>query len=209
MLSEKELRVAAKELNRVCGLDPVIDPTQNSKQLAAEIKEVAETKKPEPLIKPGDKFTAPTQRIIDILTGKVDDHEEETPPEEAERLHEENVAGKKVNTVKGQKFPKEEEEDEPEETPNEEDEVVDEKPVRKSAPKKPKKEGVKTKKAIVLEMIATKTGATIEEMAQAMVDQGVDDDLKTNLVVTKLWLSKMGFDTKKAAIEKNPRFKKK
>jgi len=41
-----------------------------------------------------------------------------------------------------------------------------------------------------------------------MVDQGVDTDLKKNLVVTKLWLAKMGFNTRKEAIQKDPRFKR-
>ena len=66
----------------------------------------------------------------------------------------------------------------------------------------------RSKKSIIEEMIGSEKGATVEEMAQAMVDQGIDSDFKKNIVITKLWLSKMGFDTKKAAIEKNPYFKK-
>lgn len=212
MLTEKELRTAAKEMNQVLGLDPIIDPKQGTKDLATEIKEVAETKKPEPLIKPGDKFTPATQRVIDILIGKIEDNGNDAEPEEdapravAEKIHKKNIGDRKVNTIKGQDVP---DEDAPEpETPNEADPVVAESKPKK-APKAPKKEGVRTKKAVIEAMIATKKGATIEEMAQAMVDEDVDADYAKNLVVTKLWLSKMGFDTKKAAIEKNPYFKKK
>jgi len=67
----------------------------------------------------------------------------------------------------------------------------------------------RTKKVVVEEMIAKKGGATIEEIAQAITDEGIDLDHTKNLVVSKLWLNKMGYDTKKASIEKNPKFKTK
>lgn len=74
-----------------------------------------------------------------------------------------------------------------------------------SSPKKPKG---KTKKSVVEEMINQKKGATIEEIAQKICDEGIDEDYEKNCKVAKLWLQKMGFNTKKAAIEKNPKFKK-
>jgi len=57
-------------------------------------------------------------------------------------------------------------------------------------------------------MINSKTGATIEEIAQKITDEKIDLDYSKNYVVAKLWLSKMRFDVKKAAIAKNPKFKK-
>jgi hypothetical protein len=44
-------------------------------------------------------------------------------------------------------------------------------------------------------------------MAKEIVKAGIDDDYDKNCRVVKAWLGKMGFDTKKAAIEANPIFK--
>lgn len=64
-----------------------------------------------------------------------------------------------------------------------------------------------TKKSIVLELLKSKKGATIEQMAQAIVDRGIDTDYDKNCRIVKAYLQKMGFDTKKASIEANPIFK--
>jgi len=87
---------------------------------------------------------------------------------------------------------------------------------KKEAPKatmkivpKDKPEKKRTKKAVVEEMISTKKGATIEEIAKVITDEGIDTDFEKNKKVVKLWLSKMGYDTKKATVEKTPKFKSK
>ena len=86
-------------------------------------------------------------------------------------------------------------------------EQVDPKPVEKAKATKPAKEKKATKKSVIESLINTKSGATIEEMAVAIVEAGIDPDLEKNKKIVKLWLHKMGFDIKKAAIEKNPKFK--
>ena len=58
-------------------------------------------------------------------------------------------------------------------------------------------------------MLKIKGGTTSEEIAKKITDEGIDSDYKKNIVVVKLWLSKMGYPTNKAAIEANPKFKAK
>lgn len=96
--------------------------------------------------------------------------------------------------------------------------VEEEEDEDKPAPKKGKTDSPKTKsaagekvtkKAVIEEMLATKKGATIEEMAAEIVARKIDKDLDKNMVVVKLWLSKMGYNTKKDVIAKNPVFKAK
>ncbi len=72
------------------------------------------------------------------------------------------------------------------------------------APKK-QKPGRVTKKSIVEDSL--EEGATILEMAERIVAAGIDANLEKNIKTVKLWLRKMGFDTKKAFIETNPVFK--
>lgn len=110
---------------------------------------------------------------------------------------------KVINELLPERVP---EETEPDEVP--ENEVVEEKP-KKTPKKKVEKEKKRTKKSVVIEMIGTDEGATIEEIAQVITNDGIDPDFDKNKTVVKLWLSKMGYDTKKAAIEKDPRFKSK
>jgi hypothetical protein len=50
-----------------------------------------------------------------------------------------------------------------------------------------------TKKSVIIKMISTPDGATINSMAQALVDQGIDLDLEKNKRVVRLWLTKIGF----------------
>ncbi len=55
----------------------------------------------------------------------------------------------------------------------------------------------RTKKSIVVKMISTKTGSTVDNIAQAIVDEGIDVDLEKNKRTVKLWMSKIGFAVEK------------
>lgn len=48
-----------------------------------------------------------------------------------------------------------------------------------------------TKKSIIIDML--QNGATIEQMAKAIVKKGIGGDLDRNIATTKLWLPKIGF----------------
>lgn len=50
-----------------------------------------------------------------------------------------------------------------------------------------------TKKSVVIQMLNEDGGATINEMAQKIVDIGRDADYEKNQRVVRLWLSKIGF----------------
>jgi hypothetical protein len=74
---------------------------------------------------------------------------------------------------------------------------VTKKSTKKTAAKKaaePKEPKV-TKKMIVDEFLRNKKtkGATIDTIAQAVADRGVDKDLRANKVTCKLWMSKIGY----------------
>ena len=132
------------------------------------------------LLVPEDEVTEATKEVINTLTEMANPvSENETP------LDDQDTPGQAATDApaKAPKAPK--------------------------APKEPKepKEPKVTKKSIVIGCL--KDGATIEEMAQAIVDQGIDPDYKKNCYIVKLWLSKMGYDVKKAAIEANPIFRSK
>ncbi|MHA1981097.1 MAG: hypothetical protein ACTSXN_08405 [Promethearchaeota archaeon] len=58
-------------------------------------------------------------------------------------------------------------------------------------PKKP------TKKSVCLEFLQKRNGGSIDEMAQAIVDKGIDPDYEKNKRTCRLWLSKIGFPVKK------------
>ena len=209
MISTKQLRAATKEVVEILGLvdskkkDIVITALTPVGELTKILTDVLD----EELLTPDDNISEATQVVLDELRepGELPEEEEQIPkPEEeeeeeevVEKIYQKNIGKKAINADK--KTPVE---DEPEE--EEEEEIV----LPKKTPK-PKNTTGKTKKSIIEEMIGTKKGATVEEMAQRMVDEGIDADYKKNLVVTKLWLSKMGFATNKAAIEKTPNFKKK
>lgn len=60
-------------------------------------------------------------------------------------------------------------------------------------PDPPAKTPKLTKKAICIEMISRKGGATLDDMAQAIADQGICEDLKTNRTTCSLWVHKIGF----------------
>jgi outer membrane biosynthesis protein TonB len=185
MATKKELTTVAKELNKVLGLDPAIDT--GSRVKLADLEEAI--KQAIGLIEPGDEFTEATQAIITALSPAL---QEEAPEEDDDDVEEETP----------------EEETPEEEAPEEEAPKADKKKEKKDKPAKKAKakdDNKPTKKKIVLECL--KKGATIEQMAKEIVKAGIDDDYDKNCRVVKAWLGKMGFDTKKAAIEANPIFK--
>jgi len=197
MATKKELTTVAKELNEVLGLDPAINT--GSRVKVSDLEEAI--KQAIGLIEPGDEFTEATQAIISALSPapQEDAPEEEAPEEEAPEGDDEDDddAGDDAGS----------EEEEEEETPPEPPKADKKKEKKDKPAKKAKaKDGNKpTKKKIVLECL--KKGATIEQMAKEIAKAGIDDDYDKNCRVVKAWLGKMGFDTKKAAIEANPIFK--
>jgi len=209
MINEKALRAAATELNEVTKVQPPLRTKAPLKDLLKEVKESIDPDDEGYILQPTDKFSDATQAIFDEILGKTPapepEPEEEPEPDEggqevADKLHEENIEKAPVNKGKKAPAPKKEEE-QPEEKKPEKTPKAEKKP---KAPKAP----ALTKKSIIIDMTGSAKGSTIEEMAQAMVDKGVDPDYKKNCVVTKLWLAKMGFNTRKEAIEKDPRFKR-
>jgi hypothetical protein len=54
-----------------------------------------------------------------------------------------------------------------------------------------------TKKSVYLEYISRKGGGSINEMAKAIVDRGIDPDFEKNIRVCRLWMSKIGVPVKK------------
>jgi hypothetical protein len=183
MATKKELTTVAKELNKVLGLDPAIDT--GSRVKLADLEEAI--KQAIGLIEPGDEFTEATQAIITALSPAP---QEEAPEEEDDDDDDDGV-----------------EEEAPEEEAPKADKKKEkkDKPAKKAKAKDDNKPTKPTKKKIVLECL--KKGATIEQMAKEIAKAGIDDDYDKNCRVVKAWLGKMGFDTKKAAIEANPIFK--
>jgi hypothetical protein len=55
----------------------------------------------------------------------------------------------------------------------------------------------RTKKSVVIEFLDKDGGSSIKDMAQAIVDLGLDPDLPKNERVVRLWISKIGFKTTK------------
>jgi hypothetical protein len=68
--------------------------------------------------------------------------------------------------------------------------------VKKEKKEKVEKDPKITKKSVVIRFLNQDGGASIKQMAQAMVDEGLDPDLDKNERVTRLWISKIGFATK-------------
>lgn len=63
------------------------------------------------------------------------------------------------------------------------------KPKAKKAPKAPRI----TKKSVVIEHLEKKGGATLDEMAAAITEAGVDPDTERNRKTALLWIRKIGF----------------
>jgi outer membrane biosynthesis protein TonB len=201
MVSEKDLRAAAKELNKVTAVQPPLRVTAPLKDLLKEVKESIDPDDEGYILQPTDKFSKETQAIFDELLGKTpapaeeeEEEEEPEPQEVAEKIHEKNIASAPVNKGKKAPAPKPKVEEEEEEEPEPEEKPAPKKEKAEKAPKPKKEKGpALTKKSIIIDMTGSARGATIEEMAQAMVE---------------LWLAKMGFNTRKEAIQKDPRFKR-
>lgn len=63
-----------------------------------------------------------------------------------------------------------------------------------------------TKWSIIQEMTATKEGATMDELAAEIARRGVDTDQEKAKRTIKIMLGRLGFDTRKATMEANPKF---
>jgi hypothetical protein len=208
-VKKKDIVVAAKDLNKVLGLEPQIDIKQDLETLKSLVLQAAD------LIEPEDKISKKTIALIDALQEEITMSE---PEEEEEEQAEEQVQEEEDEEEEDEEEEDEEEEDEEEQAQEEEQEKAPKK-AKKSIPRsKPGAKGAKkkngsgerrdtlpTKKAIVLECL--KKGATIGEMAERIVSAGIDDDYEKNYRVAKAHLRKMGFDVKKSTIEQHPIFK--
>jgi hypothetical protein len=121
MITEKAMRAAAKELNEVLGLDPVIDPKAKLNIVTDGVKSAL------PLIDAkNDEFSETTQAVIDEINGGGEEDEEE-----------EEVAPKKKAKAKVAPVEEEEEEDEPEDEDEEEsleDQIAAAEKVKELAP---------------------------------------------------------------------------
>ncbi len=229
----KNLIKAAKELNEVLGLDPEIKTDGVKKEVLERKLKEAST-----MIEPEDNVSEETIQTLEAFGAmqkaepeepkeaeEADKPEEEAPAKESETdlvaeidkaskikelkvLIKEHDEFKSLRSTVNVKFSVSELKEEMMELLGEPVEKVEETPAEEKPAKKKPKTG-RTKKAVVQEMIAAKKGATIEQIAQAITDEGIDSDYKKNCRVVKLWLSKMGFDVKKAAIQANPYFKSK
>ncbi len=63
-------------------------------------------------------------------------------------------------------------------------------------PEDPKSTRV-TKKSVCKELISRQGGASISDMAKAIVDRGIDSNFEKNIRVCRLWMSKIGFPVTK------------
>jgi hypothetical protein len=214
-MTKKDVVSAAKELNKVLGLDPQIDTKQDLETLKDLVLQAAD------LIEPEDEISEKTTKIIEELREEKAAAE---PEEEDEGEPEEDTDDDDGSEDDGseEEVEAEDSEDDEEAEDSEDDEEAEEveKPAKKDKktkkdvgkkenkiPKKEKNKGSLTKKEVVLQGL--KKGMTIEQMAQRIVDDGIDDDYGKNCRVVKAHLRKMGYDVRKEAIEKNPVFKEK
>ena len=214
-MTKKEVISVAKELNKVLGLDPQIDTKQGLEELKGLVLQAAD------LIEPEDEISEKTIKIIEELREEKATAE---PEEEDEGEPEEDTDDDDGSEDDGseEEVEAEDSEDDEEVEDNEDDEEAEEveKPAKKDKktkkdvgkkenkiPKKEKNKGSLTKKEVILQSL--KKGMTIEQMAQRIVDDGIDDDYRKNCRVVKAHLRKMGYDVRKEAIEKNPVFKEK
>ena len=143
MATEKAIRAAVKEIQKVMGYEPPIDPKADVETLVEEIRNAAAD------LQNGDEFTEATQAVIDELT--AEDEEEEAPAPKKGK-----PAPKKAAPVEEEE---EEEDDDEEEIPapkkakavakkpakkvveEEDDDDDDEEEIAAPAPKKAKGKG--------------------------------------------------------------------
>ena len=215
-MEKKALVKAAKELNEVLGLEPELDVKLDLEKLKEEVKAAGE------LVEPEDELSEETTKIIEELREEKAAAE---PEEEDEGEPEEDTDdddGSEDDGSEEEEVEAEDSEDDEEAEDSEDDEEAEEveKPAKKDKktkkdvgkkenkiPKKEKNKGSLTKKEVILQSL--KKGMTIEQMAQRIVDDGIDDDYGKNCRVVKAHLRKMGYDVRKETIEKNPVFKEK
>jgi hypothetical protein len=157
MTNDKELRSAAKELITVLGLvdenkeDIVIKKTTSIKEIKKIINDVITEK----LIAPTDELSEETKAVLESMT-------EKTPKQIADKLHKENIANAKPNSIKGMDNPEEDEkesddEEEIEDENKEEIEDDDEVPEKKKPAKTTHAKTAPAKKERKLEGNAMKT----------------------------------------------------
>ena len=196
-MEKKALVKAAKELNEVLGLEPELDVKLDLEKLKEEVKAAGE------LVEPEDELSEETQKVLAEITAELKGVPEEDTDDDD-----------------GSEDDGSEEEVEAEDSEDDEEAEEVEKPAKKDKktkkdvgkkenkiPKKEKNKGSLTKKEVILQSL--KKGMTIEQMAQRIVDDGIDDDYGKNCRVVKAHLRKMGYDVRKETIEKNPVFKEK
>lgn len=188
MVNEKQLRIAAKEMNEVMGLEPPINVRAEKGELESLVRKGITYIDPVQ-----DEFTELTQGVIDELSPKVgkgkiedvpDEDEEETAQDVAERIHKKNVDDVPIRVGKNETVisdPDEEEEEELEIIEDEEEEVI-EKPAPKKVPaEKPSKSNYSRIDSICLTLKGDKP-KTIESWAtlanQRYVAKGGKDNLK-------------------------------
>ena len=216
-MTKKDVVSAAKELNKVLGLDPQIDTKQDLETLKDLVLQAAD------LIEPEDEISEKTTKIIEELREeKAAAEPEEEDEGEPEEDTDDDDGSEDDGSEEEEEVEAEDSEDDEEAEDSEDDEEAEEveKPAKKDKktkkdvgkkenkiPKKEKNKGSLTKKEVVLQGL--KKGMTIEQMAQRIVDDGIDDDYGKNCRVVKAHLRKMGYDVRKEAIEKNPVFKEK
>lgn len=193
-MKREELVKIATELNTVMSLDPAINTKAKDQVLIDKIMEAGEMIDPDL-----DDFSKPTIRGLKELGAWPSSEPAGEEGDLDEELEEEIEPEEEIE---------EEIEEEPEPVPVPKKGKKGESPAP-TAKKEPAPTSVvkKTKKTVVLEMISKKEGATIDQIAAQIVAEQIDPDLEKNKTTVKLWLSKLGHDTKKTTIEKNPVFK--
>jgi hypothetical protein len=219
-MTKKDVVSVAKELNKVLGLSPQIDTKQDLETLKDLVLQAAD------LIEPEDEISEKTTKIIEELreekAAAEPEEEDEGEPEEDTDDDDGSEDDGSEDDGSEEEVEAEDSEDDEEAEDSEDDEEAEEveKPAKKDKktkkdvgkkenkiPKKEKNKGSLTKKEVVLQSL--KKGMTIEQMAQRIVDDGIDDDYGKNCRVVKAHLRKMGYDVRKETIEKNPVFKEK
>lgn len=197
MATKAQLVKASKELNILFFEEPQIDETGTPAVMTEGIVDSIR------LYEDGDELSDPTRKVLADLEWEklVDTLDNEEVEKDSKKTAKEGT----IAVLQSLGIWINEDEEKPAKATKATKAKAEPKPKAEKKPKEPKVKKV-TKKAIVLEMTARKKGATIEEIAERIEKEGIDDDHDKNLLVVKLWLSKLGWDTKKKAIEANPRF---
>ncbi len=194
-MKRKDIVKAAKELNEILGLDPQIDTKQDLDMVKKLIMKASD------LLEPEDKITKATKTVIAGIKEEMGESAESPEDKEEETSDTAPSAAQDEDSDSDEEPPAKPESKKGKKSRQKTETTAD------PTPPAPKKKKTVTKKSIIVELLKSKKGATIEQMAQAIVDRGIDADYDKNCRVVKAHLQKMGFDTKKASIEANPIFK--